>query len=1380
MKFAWFLSCVLNPIGASRRGGQTGLNTALASTVKATFVCLVLGGSAVRAEDVRFVELQADNLVYDALRSTIYVFYSSDDGSVNTMTPLNPVTGTTGSPLVLNSTIRGFDISDDSRYVYLSLGDPSPGVQRIDLDNMTLDLFIALGTDSTGRPLRPGDIHVIPGSSHSVVVRRYSPSRQDIAVYDDDVLRPVVGPNILGFEFSDSPSLLYGIGYVDDYPNFTRLRLDNDGIHVVDIRPLVIDDSDFIVDAGVLYGKYQGDVIDPDSLRHLARFEVPHGGLNGIASDSSLGRVFLLDCTLSGAHSCSIRVYDQHTWALVGTSAPTSGVFGRNLIRWGADGLAYRSQNVIVLMRSALVNAVDSTDLSITQIDSPDPCIVGGVLTYRIAVRNFGPNVASEIVVTDRLPMDARFISASPGCSETKGVVTCSLESLPSGEEARLEVNVEATSEGFLANNVTVSAQQPDTRTINNTDRQESWASHGTEPERISKLTILARGLINNRVTGKVWATVGSSDGHHGNSIVEIDPGSGRVERALSMGSEPTELALSDDSRYLYVGVNGSSEVVRVDLFDMRIDLRFHVVSPDGLFCKPTDIAVSPGGAATVAIATGCASYTGYEVAGNVSVYHDGVARPRSLRGGYGLEYSESSSVLYGFYGNVYQLAVDSTGVSIANSSGLSMGSGNADYANGHIYAADGIVMNSSLRLTGVFGGFLYGSHVHVDATNRRIFRLAYGDLWAFDTETLRPVGSLSIAMTEQLTYSLIRWGNDGLAFRSETRVPFGDETYDRYILFVRSPLVASQAPSADLSVRVSDSPDPVVVGRNLTYTIRAQNHGPDSATEVTVSDYLPSESVFVSASPACRAGETGRLVTCDLGILTSGESATVLVTIRPMIRKPWYAARLYNRVIVSAREPEGIPFDNSAGVTTYVSFDGSLDRLAQLDLVANDLACDPRGGKILASLGNTDIHYGNDVVSIDPRTGLVERALYVGSEPGEIQVSDDSRYLYVSLDGSGRISRVDLETFAIDLEFSLGEGSGGVPLFVRDMKVIPSQNRSLAVVTRLGSESVAIYDDGVRRPDAVATDSRIIQFGESASRLYGYEVSGPVLERFEVAETGVRARAGRYAFDGLFREMTYHRGKLFTGSGAVLDPETLDLDGTVEGSPFGYNYSSVEAHPDDDTIYYLASGALRGIDVESLELTSLIPLQVPPFVEGSNLIRCGRNTFAFNAPKGPVFVVRRVTDGDGDTVGDEEDNCRDTSNADQLDRDEDGVGDACDNCGSLSNSDQADDDEDGVGNICDNCPAVLNPSQLDTDRDGIGDRCECVNVVCTPLDTCHDAGICETATGLCSNPVRIDGIACDDGNACTLGDACSGGTCLSGRAIPRRWGCRRLRNRRR
>src|SRR5207247_565594 len=60
----------------------------------------------------------------------------------------------------------------------------------------------------------------------------------------------------------------------------------------------------------------------------------------------------------------------------------------------------------------------------------------------------------------------------------------------------------------------------------------------------------------------------------------------------------------------------------------------------------------------------------------------------------------------------------------------------------------------------------------------------------------------------------------------------------------------------------------------------------------------------------------------------------------------------------------------------------------------------------------------------------------------------------------------------------------------------------------------------------------------------------------------------------------------------------------------------------------------------------------------------------------------------------------------------------------------------------------------------------ECIGadpVVCTALDQCHAVGECDPTTGVCSNPAREDGTACDDGSLCTRTDTCQAGQCTGG-----------------
>jgi hypothetical protein len=84
-----------------------------------------------------------------------------------------------------------------------------------------------------------------------------------------------------------------------------------------------------------------------------------------------------------------------------------------------------------------------------------------------------------------------------------------------------------------------------------------------------------------------------------------------------------------------------------------------------------------------------------------------------------------------------------------------------------------------------------------------------------------------------------------------------------------------------------------------------------------------------------------------------------------------------------------------------------------------------------------------------------------------------------------------------------------------------------------------------------------------------------------------------------------------------------------------------------------------------------------------------------------------------------------------------------------------------GEGGACNDANGC---TQIDTCQSGI---CAGTNpVTCTPLDQCHDAGVCNPSTGLCSNPPRANGSACDDGSACTPTDSCQSGACVGSNPI--------------
>jgi uncharacterized repeat protein (TIGR01451 family) len=92
------------------------------------------------------------------------------------------------------------------------------------------------------------------------------------------------------------------------------------------------------------------------------------------------------------------------------------------------------------------------------------------------------------------------------------------------------------------------------------------------------------------------------------------------------------------------------------------------------------------------------------------------------------------------------------------------------------------------------------------------------------------------------------------------------------------SSLATTVHPAADLTISISDSPDPVLQGETLTYTIDVNNLGPSTATGISTSYTLPVTASFVSASPVCI--ETVGTVSCTLDDMAGGASTSVQIQV--------------------------------------------------------------------------------------------------------------------------------------------------------------------------------------------------------------------------------------------------------------------------------------------------------------------------------------------------------------------------------------------------------------------------------------------------------------------------------------------------------------------
>ena len=122
-------------------------------------------------------------------------------------------------------------------------------------------------------------------------------------------------------------------------------------------------------------------------------------------------------------------------------------------------------------------------------------------------------------------------------------------------------------------------------------------------------------------------------------------------------------------------------------------------------------------------------------------------------------------------------------------------------------------------------------------------------------------------------------------------------------------------SPTADLAISLVDSPDPLLLGSDLTYTITVSNLGPATATGVVVVDTLPPSVNFISASPTNSYVFANGVVTfTNLGNLDSGKQISVTIT-----NQPTTAGTITDTASCRSGVIDPFKANNSASVKTIV-----------------------------------------------------------------------------------------------------------------------------------------------------------------------------------------------------------------------------------------------------------------------------------------------------------------------------------------------------------------------------------------------------------------------------------------------------------------------------
>jgi uncharacterized repeat protein (TIGR01451 family) len=162
--------------------------------------------------------------------------------------------------------------------------------------------------------------------------------------------------------------------------------------------------------------------------------------------------------------------------------------------------------------------------------------------------------------------------------------------------------------------------------------------------------------------------------------------------------------------------------------------------------------------------------------------------------------------------------------------------------------------------------------------------------------------------------------------------------------------------PVADLSIAVTDAPDPVPVGSNLTYTITIGNAGPEAGLDLVATLPIPANSTFQSSSGSgsfsCNA-PAGGIVVCNATTLAVSGSATLSLVVQPTSAAAGGSLSFQPTLTSAANDP--VTTNNTATETTTVN------GIADLSITAADNPDPVNAGALLnytvtvANAGPTD-----------------------------------------------------------------------------------------------------------------------------------------------------------------------------------------------------------------------------------------------------------------------------------------------------------------------------------------------------------------------------------------------------------------------------------------
>ncbi len=526
-----------------------------------------------------------------------------------------------------------------------------------------------------------------------------------------------------------------------------------------------------------------------------------------------------------------------------------------------------------------------AADLGIEKVASPSQVTTGDPVVFSITVTNYGPSLARDVLVEDTLPMSLTYVSDSAGC-DTSGLPTlsCLLGDLAPGASTGFDIT--ATVEAGLAG-----------QSVSNTASVQLTGG-GTDPnpsndQDTDGFDVVAEADLALRKTGEGAVVVAGSP-----------PGLVQTPNAVTAGERLTYTLLITNT-----GPSPATAVVVTDTLPAGTSF----VSGAGCDASAAPVIVCAVGSLAAGAATSVVIVVDVapDVADGSSLLNTAEVGANEIDPDPSNNSDDQTTIVSGFADLAVVKIADPTTVGVGELVTFTI-----TVANGGPSTAFGVVLTDTLP-----AGLLYESDdAGCDTSGLPLVVCALGDMPSGAVAVVELAARAEASGADQTVTNTARVAlSDGA-----DPDPSNDE--DDATVGIRPLVDLSVAKAGAGEVVVPGSPpgtsilpNSVTAGRRLTYTLTASNVGPSTATNVVLTDTLPSGVSFVSAGGAsCNTVGLPTLV-CNLPDLSAGGMAVVVVVVDVDADVP-DGTLLTNLAGVRADEADADPSDNTVSQETDVS----------------------------------------------------------------------------------------------------------------------------------------------------------------------------------------------------------------------------------------------------------------------------------------------------------------------------------------------------------------------------------------------------------------------------------------------------------------------------